>query len=75
MLRASTSALSSSASAMSLSVTSMYSKRLAAVLRLAHRPLVLVKQRDGAHQREVLHVVAAGAGAVIGEARGARRRG
>ena len=31
------------------------------------RPLVLVQQRDGADQRQVLHVVAAGAGAVVEE--------
>ncbi len=51
------------ASAMSSSVTRMNSERSALLVHLA-RPLVLVQERDGVDQRQVLLVVAPGAGAL-----------
>ena len=60
---------------MSSRVTSMYSHRLAVVRAVLHRPLVLVQQRDGADQRQVLHVVAPRARAVVEEGQRPARRG
>ena len=55
------------ASAMSSSVTSMYSIDCAAVRRRLHLALVLVQQRDRLDQRQVLLVIAPRARAVIEE--------
>ena len=39
--------------------------RLAVVQRCLYRPLVLVKQRDAADQRQIFHVIAARAGLAV----------